>query len=306
MKRRTFLLTAIAAAGAGAAALPGRAATVVWRGTAMGGEAEISLLGERDAARAALAEAAAEIARLERVFALSHPQGALARLNRHGRLVAPPLDLVAVLRRAAGWWRATGGAFDPRVQPLWRALAEGRDGEAARVRLGRDWETEVRVAAGAVALAPGTALTLNGIAQGTIADRLTELLARRGFVAGAVNAGETRLFGRERRAVSLPEIGVTLRLADGAIAVSRPGALTLPGGIPHILPLGRRRPGWAAVAVLAPNAETADALSTACAAAGVDEAAAFIEGRPVAIVGRALNGRLQRLGDAGLLRGVPA
>ncbi len=306
MRRRTFLLAAIAAAGAGAAALPGRQTTAVWRGSAMGGEAEIRLTGERDAARAALAEAAAEIARLERVFALQDPEGALARLNRDGHLAAPPLDLVAVMRRAAGWWRATDGAFDPRVQPLWRALAEGRNPEAARARLSRRWDADVRVTAGAAWLAPGAALTLNGIAQGTVADRVTELLARRGFVAGAVNAGETRLFGRETRAVALPEIGVTLRLAEGALAVSRPAALTLPGGIPHILALGRRRPDWSALAVLAPDAETADALSTACAAAGPDEAAAFVEARPAALVGRSLEGKLRQLGDPRLLQAVSA
>ncbi len=304
MKRRTFLLTAIAAAGAGAADLPGRATTVVWRGTAMGGEAEITLVGERETARAALAEAAAEIARLERVFALRHPEGALARLNREGHLAAPPLDLVAVLRRAAGWWRATDGAFDPRVQPLWRALAEGRDPEVPRALLARAWDADVRVTAGAVGLAPGAALTLNGMAQGTIADRVTELLTRRGFVAGVVNAGETRLFGSDTRAVALPDIGVTLRLDEGALAVSRPGALVLPGGVPHILALGRRRPDWRALAVLAPDAETADALSTACAAVGVDEAAAFLEGRSAALVGRGSSGRVLRLGDARLLRAV--
>jgi thiamine biosynthesis lipoprotein len=306
MRRRTFLLTAIAAAGAGATALPGRAATVVWRGTAMGGEAEIRLVGERQAARAALAEAGAEIARLERIFALQHPDGVLARLNREGRLAAPPLDLVAVLRRAAAWWRGTAGAFDPRVQPLWRALAEGRDPEAPRARLERAWDADVRVKTGTVALAPGAALTLNGIAQGTIADRVTVLLQRRGFAAGAVSAGETRLFGSDRRVVALPEIGVTLRLAEGALAVSRPGALLLPGGVPHILPLGWRRPDWSALAVLAPDAETADALSTACAAAGLDEAAAFVEGRAAALVGRSLEGKLRRLGDGLLLQTVSA
>lgn len=302
MRRRAFLLTALAAAGAGAAARPGRAATLVWRGSAMGGEAEIRLVGARDAAEAALAEAAAEIARLERAFALDHPEGALARLNREGRLVAPPLDLLAVLRRSEAWWRATNGAFDARVQPLWRALAEGRDPEEARARLQRGWEADVTLDGGAAALAPGAALTLNGIAQGTVADRVTALLARRGFAAGMVSAGETRLFGTERRSVALPEIGLAPRLAEGALAVSRPGALRLPGGQAHILALGGRRPDWRAVAVLAPDAETADALSTACAAAGPDEAASFLDGRDAALVGRTADGALRRLGSSRLLR----
>ena len=304
MRRRDFLLGAAAVAGAGAAALPGRAETLVWRGGAMGGEAEIRLTGEREAAREALAEAAAEIARLERAFGLRAPGGALAALNHDGRLAAPPLDLVAVLRRAQGWWRATGGAFDPRVQPLWRALAEGRDPEAAHARLARGWDDDVSLAGGGVSLAPGAALTLNGIAQGTLADRVTELLARRGFAMGVVDAGETRLLGRERRPVALPEIGVRLRLAETALAVSRPGALVLPGGSPHILALGGRRPDWETLAVIAPDAETADALSTACAAASAEEAASFLDGRDAALIGRSANGALRRLGRAALLRGA--
>ena len=73
--------------------------------------------------------------------------------------------------------RATGGAFDPSVQPLWQALARGGDVEAARALTG--WE---RVTIGQdITLAPGQALTFNGIAQGFATDVVTDLLASRGF-----------------------------------------------------------------------------------------------------------------------------
>ena len=52
--------------------------------------------------------------------------------------------------------RATDGRFDPIVQPLWRALAEGRDTEPARAANG--WG---RVRLGdAVRLGAGQALTM--------------------------------------------------------------------------------------------------------------------------------------------------
>ena len=52
----------------------------------------------------------------------------LSRLNRAGRLDAPPADLPAMLSFALDLAGRTGGAFDPTVQPLWPAWA----GAAAR------------------------------------------------------------------------------------------------------------------------------------------------------------------------------
>jgi thiamine biosynthesis lipoprotein len=105
------------------------------------------------------------------------------RLNADGRLDAPPLDLVRLLELCGQLHRASGGAFDPTVQPLWAvlrrhfetrapSLAEGPPAAAlaeARARLGFP---HIDCSSGRIAFArPGMALTLNGIAQGYIADR---------------------------------------------------------------------------------------------------------------------------------------
>lgn len=305
LTRRRFILSASAAIGATAGARAGgRAEARIWRGSVMGGEASIRLIGEPDHVEAVLAEAAAEIRRLDRAFSLADPDSALSRLNRSGALDAPPLDLARAVSAASAWRARTGGAFDPRIQPLWRALAEGRDAEGALQALGRPYEETVRVDAAAITLAPGAALSLNGSAPGFVADRVCALLRRRGFASAAIDAGEMRVLGPHRRAVALPEIGVAAHVAEAAIAVSRPGALLLPNGAGHILALGGRRPDWAALAIVARDAETADALSTACAAASADEAASFLDGRDAALIGVSTGGRRRLLGRSSLLKEI--
>jgi len=259
LTRRMFLVSAAAAALA-----PARTERLEWRGAALGAEARVVLAGPRDRAEAALTAVAAEIRRLEALFSLHRPESQLSRLNREGRLALPAGDLRRLLRRAQAWRRRTEGAFDARVQPLWTARAAGR--VAGPVPPGG-----VEVSATAASLSPGTALTLNGIAQGTIADRVAALLARHGFRPEMVDAGELRLAAGQ--AVTIRHAGLRLHPgAASAAATSAPGALGFPGGGHHLFdPRTGQSPGhWRAVTVLAPTAETADALSTAFAVSSPD------------------------------------
>jgi thiamine biosynthesis lipoprotein len=164
------------------------------------------------------------------------------------------------------------------VQPLWTTYAEafaaGRapDGaalDAARGRVG--WEA-VEVAPGRVAFArPGMALTLNGIAQGDIADRVTDLLEAEGLGDILVDTGELRALGGRPGGgdwrVQLPE-GRSTGLRDRALATSAPlgTVFDAAGRVGHILDPRSGRPAPASgrsVTVTAPTAALADALSTA-------------------------------------------
>jgi thiamine biosynthesis lipoprotein len=256
--RRRFLLVAAAAA----VLAPARRELWEWRGDALGAEARIVLAGPRDTAETALGAVAAEIERLEALFSLHRPDSQLARLNRDGALTAPARDLTDVLRLAARWRARTEGAFDPAVQPLWTAAVEARPARLDLVRAAR-----VEIEPGLVRLSPGTALTLNGIAQGYIADRVAALLTRHGFAAPRIDTGEMRLPGRERRRLHLPHAGLELEVADCAVATSAPDALRLPGARHHLFDpgTGRSPEHWRAVTVIAPSAADADALSTAFA-----------------------------------------
>ena len=147
---------------------------------------------------------------MERLFSLYDPGSDLARLNRLGRLTNPAPDFLELLRLSDIVHRASDGAFDPSVQPLWRALAQGAEPASlsdARTRVG--WS---RVAFDKLAvrfLRPGMALTFNGIAQGFATDRVASVLRAQGFTDTLVNLGEFRAgAGSWRVGISDPVAGL--------------------------------------------------------------------------------------------------
>lgn len=270
MNRRRFLSICAAAALVPDLGARGPAPRAEWRGLAMGSEARITLMG-LDPARAqpVFARITREISRLEGLFSL-HRDSALTRLNRDGRLAGPSPDLLAILRIADRAHALTAGAFDPTIQPLWRALAEGRDPAPARDLTG--WQgvrfdrTEVRMAR------PGMALSLNGIAQGYLADKVAIVLRGAGLTDVLVDMGEIAACGAGpgggpwRAAITdtTGRVRGRARLADTALATSAPrGTLIGPDGQqPHILSPDGTVPRWSLIAVAAPQAALADALST--------------------------------------------
>lgn len=273
LSRRRFIAISAAAIAAGpSVAAPSR----YWTGTALGARASI-VLAHPEALRI-VAVALREIERLENVFSLYRPDSALSRLNNEGSLDAPPFELVECLGIAGAVHAATGGAFDPTVQPLWAAYAAASSvgsvpSEAAlseaRARVG--W-SQVVVAPQAIAFTrPGMALTLNGIAQGYIADRVTRLLEREGLRDILVDTGEFRALGGRPEGgawqVGLAN-GEKVGLRDRALATSAPlgTAFDAAGTVGHILDPRTGRPAPASgrsVSVTAPTAALADALSTA-------------------------------------------
>lgn len=270
MNRRRFLTICAAAALVPGLGARGPAPRTEWRGVAMGSEARITLMG-LDPARAQplFARITREISRLEGLFSLHRPS-ALTRLNRDGRLAGPAPDLLAILSSADRAHALTAGAFDPTIQPLWRALAEGRDPGPARALTGwagvRFDPAEVRLAR------PGMALSLNGIAQGYLADKVAGLLRAAGLTDVLVDMGEIAASGPGpggtgwRAAIADPagQIRGHATLRDRALATSAPrGTLIGPAGRqPHILAPDGRPPRWSLIAVAAPEAALADALST--------------------------------------------
>jgi thiamine biosynthesis lipoprotein len=301
LTRRRFLLAAVAAGVLGKV----QAQRWEWRGSALGAEARIVLAGPRDLAEAALPEVIAEIDRLEDIFSLHRPASQLSRLNAAGILEAPSRDLHEALAASARWQRLTCGAFNAAVQPLWTHWAAGA-AEPMQAALERVRDAKIGVTPGRVTLSPGTALTLNGIAQGIVADRVAGLLARRGFTPPLIDAGEMCLPGPERRAVDLPEAGLRLHLAEAAVATSAPGALSFDtAGRRHHLfdPQSGDSPGWwNSVTVIAPTAEMADALSTAYAVSPpemIGDATASLT--DVAVVATSRLGETRTFGAARLL-----
>jgi len=296
-RRRFLAIAASAGAIAGLPALAGASARTgaasTWKGVALGAPASMTLVHpDRALARATIAACVAEIDRLESIFSLYRPQSALVRLNGAGILAQPPQELVELLSFALSLARRSDGAFDPTVQPLYRLLAAhfaqanaAPAGPDARL-VGRALESighqHVEVEAGLVRLhRPGMAITLNGIAQGFITDRVGGLLRRAGFDNVLVDIGEALALGRStdgdpwRASIADPRHRGR-RLLDMEIGEG-PGALpalatSAGSGTPfgdsarvhHLLDprTGRSASHHAGVTVAAPRATLADGLST--------------------------------------------
>lgn len=289
--RRRFIAIAAAATGLGvvrqgAAAQPVEFQT--WHGTALGARASIRLYHPDPAfARALIGRARAEIDRLEQVFSLYRPDSAVSRLNRRGVLQAPPLDLVRILAEARSYSEATDGAFDVTVQPLWRLYArhfsdddaalEGPGPAALAEALARVDRAAVSVGSGCIAFEkPHMAITLNGIAQGYITDRVADLFRREGLGNVLIDLGELRALGRHPAGrpwqIGLRDpsggegIKRTLELESAALATSAGYGTRFDGTgrYHHLLDprTGRSSNRYLSVSVKAPTATTADALST--------------------------------------------
>ncbi len=292
LSRRRFIT--ISASTLAAGLVPGsgpmaRPSPVRWRGIAMGAEAELILNHpDRKEAETAVQSVQHEIRRLERVFSLYDPGSALSRLNRSGTLEAPPLDLIRCLDDAERIGRITDGAFDITVQPLWELYARHFSSASASPRGPGKTEVEaarklvdyraVRYHPQRISFAEkGMAVTLNGIAQGYITDRVAELLKARGFSNLLIDLGETRGVGR-RDGDSDWQVGIKapdgsgrlirkLALRDQAIATSGGyGTRFTRDGVHHHLfdpKTGRSANLWTSMSVIAEDATRADALSTA-------------------------------------------
>ncbi len=296
----------ILAAGAGAALLPwlptpARARYFEWTGTAMGADATIRLYHhDRAVAEAAVEAARAEIERLEALFSLYRPQSELSRLNADGFLARPSHDMRRIMALARHFGDLSDGAFDVTVQTLWRLYVDhfaradadpaGPTRDAIAEALTRVDYRRVVATADGVALAPGMSVTLNGIAQGYVTDRVAELLRGRGWSHVLVNLGETRaLDGRADGspwsvAIDGARTGngapVVIGLADRAVATSGGYATRFDAtGRHHHLfdpTCGESSRHYRAVTVVADDATTADALSTALYVTAPERAAKLL------------------------------
>ena len=286
MNRRRFLqITAIGSLStlpqAGAwAGVSTPSSFVQWRGIALGAAATIAIRHEN--ATYLLEQVRKEIARLEGIFSLYKKDSALSQLNRASYLENPPFELVALLSLCDELHEITKGAFDPTVQPLWRLYASRyaaggvpSKAEIATAREAVGWRHVVFSTEMIKLLKPGAALTLNGIAQGYIADKSAAMLRRAGITDVLVDVGEIVAVGTGPDGAPWPvEIARTdhyrpgrIPLTDNAIATSSPHGTVFDssGKVGHIFDVHTGRPGgrWRQVSVIARSAARADGLSTA-------------------------------------------
>lgn len=244
ISRRRFVRISAAAAGLGllpSAPSCAGAAPVTWRGTVLGAVATMEIHHpDRSEAQRLVEASVAEARRLERLFSLYLEDSALVELNRTGILVDPAVELVDLLTVSQNYAKLTGGKFDPTVQPLWSLYAahfsnpdadpNGPPRAALDAALAHVDYGKLEISRDRIAMPRGFAVTLNGIAQGYVTDKVVDLLRSRGIEHSLVDMGETRTLGS--RPDGKPwEIGVadpdvvgrtrtTLPIVDRAVSTS--------------------------------------------------------------------------------------
>ena len=183
-RRRGLQLALGCFAGAFIPAPSARAQTFRRVGIAFGTRVSILVQARSEAQACSAFDASfAEIRHIDHLAGLVRPDSALFQLNRDGVINAPDPALIEMLDMAQVMYRATEGFFDVTVQPLWRALdIAAKSGT---------WPDEPEIQAlcqrvdqramtysneRIVFTRPGMGMTLNSLARGLAADRVSSVL----------------------------------------------------------------------------------------------------------------------------------
>ncbi len=273
-----------------------------------------------------------EIARLERILSNWDAASEVSGLNRTaGRGPHPvSLDLATVVHEAKELCASSAGAFDPSIGPLLQAW--GFDTESpskpsperareAASRVGCD-RINVRLDPPSIALADGTRLDLGGIGKGYAVDRALAILQAHGVTRAKLDFGSSSLGllgnveGGWPIVVADPRDRdkplLSFRVDQGAVSSSgqRERSFLRDGHrYGHIFDPRTGAPVESrllVVTVIAPQASTADGLSTALFVMGAEQgarlvsrmpgaAAVFVEQRPGGSLAITTVGQVDRL-----------
>ncbi|TPV97119.1 MAG: FAD:protein FMN transferase [Myxococcales bacterium FL481] len=258
------------------------------------------------AAGAAIHEALAEVARIERIASEWRDESDLSRLNRAAGAdpVPVPAELAEILLRARSVSQATHGRFDVTfhaVGRLWQFTHGNRPplarDIAASIHL-VDWRNvHVDPIRGTARLTqPGMQVGLGAIAKGYAVDRASQLLRHRGFGQHIVEAGgDTYVSGAKGNQpwlVGIKSPGQKRTLA--ALPLENRAIVTSGTYERYFEYEGREythildpRTGWPlerasspqSVSIVANTATDADAFATAITIMGSQEGMAFVEER---------------------------
>ena len=310
--RRRFMIMASAigalpAMPAVAFALNGGMQSVNWTGAALGAEASIQLF-HRDPewARGQLDRCQQEIYRLESLFSLYQPNSAVSRLNADGHLDNPDIEFLNLLSLAKSFSQQTNGLFDVTIQPLWKLYVDhfsnknadpaGPKASEIRAVLETVGSSKINLRTARIGFEkPGMAITLNGIAQGYITDRIAMLLKAAGFENVLVSLGENYALGGKpdgrpwRVGILSPKDGKTIatkvNLANKALATSGGygSPFSLHSTANHLLnPLtGECAEFSRSVTVISSSATLADMASTALSLMPDESGRQFVDTLPL-------------------------
>ena len=253
---------------------------ITWTGIALGADSNMTLFHkDKSYAKESLNICINEIKRLENIFSLFDNNSSISQLNKEGYILNPQKELVEVLNFANNISENTNGAFDVTVQPLWiihksyskhKNIAILND-EIQKVKNLISYKN-IEINKNKIYFKKeNMQITLNGIAQGYITDKITYILKERGFTNVLVNLGEFNSIGGydENRDwnIATPYLNDIkyLKLNNNAIASSGGYGTRFDEKYHHLFDTktGTSANYINSVTIKASNAMLADALSTA-------------------------------------------
>ncbi|WP_122893704.1 FAD:protein FMN transferase [Arcobacter peruensis] len=251
---------------------------ISWSGIALGAQSNMTLFHKNKLyAKDTLDICINEIKRLENIFSLFIPNSSICLLNKNGNLKNPPKELVEVLKFAEDISIKTNGAFDVTVQPLWVAHAKYSNNKNKLKKAIKEAKNlisykNIQIKEDKISFKkPNVQITLNGIAQGYITDKITSILRQKGFTNVLVDLGELNSIGgyNEQRDwnIATPYLVNTpyLKLNNQAMASSGGYGTMFSKRYHHLFDTKTRTSAnyIKSVTVKANNATLADALATA-------------------------------------------
>lgn len=274
---------------------------IEWQGIALGADAQLKIYHEdKSEAQRLLKTMLEEVERQELLFSLYREDSVLSRLNKDGEVRGFANDFYYLMTLADEHVKLTKGAFDPTVQVLWNAYKDFliAQPETTSARLLAHAQTikhligwdGIELSQERIRLAKtGQSVTLNGIAQGFITDKVTELLKQQGVEHALINMGEIRGLLPENKAswsvgIADPEdeqqLLQQLSLGNAAIATSSSvgSYLSHKHDIGHLLNPSTLQADdrYLSVTVKAKTATQADALATAFSVMPLEQVAEIL------------------------------
>lgn len=258
----------------GSAAASAQGEIITWHGIALGAAAQMQIVhSDRREGENILEATITELRRLEAIFSLYDETSDLSRLNQRGFLNSPPSELVEVLSTSLSLARISGGAFDPSIQVLWeRSDQHTNIQKPLNSVLRQVGYRHIEVSARQIKLQQSAmALSLNGIAQGYITDRVVSFLEMAGLHNALVDTGEIfgagrHPAGRSWQVAVAPHPDSPISCMNQAVATS--SGSTFQTGVSdnkaHIFDPSTGMPSdrYRSLSVMAPTATLADGLST--------------------------------------------
>lgn len=230
-----------------------------------------------------LAEVDGLVNKYENIFNLQNINSEICNLNNNKYLKSPSGEILEVLEKSLLLSKYTNGSFDATVQPLWnfyynhyvnlQKKSPPKQADLNKVKKLINWKN-INLSQKSVNLLNNASITLNGVAQGWITDKITELLKKNGIKNTLVDFGENYALGlyQNQRPWRIllqgpGDINKVVELSNKAVATSGGyGTIFEPTATYHHIfdaKTGLSANKFKAVSILSNHAWLSDGISTA-------------------------------------------